>query len=306
MRGMSTSAQALRKASTTAASALESWMRASASRLAREPLAGALERAVDGGRGELERVAGLARRPAEPFAQREHGALARGQQLHRGDVGEAEPLAGDRLFLGRRQLVEEAVGIGLQVRVERLDRLALLEHPQRDVGGDPVQPGAQRRARLVAGQAAPGAQQGLLQRVVGVVEVAEHAVGVHVQRAAVRAGELDEGLLVAVAGRRRAAGSGRGRRRPRAAELRPWRRRVGADERRRSRRTGCRPGRGGSAGAGWGRRAPSCRAAARRSRRRRPASPNPRAGCRPPPGRPPRCPSPWAWLGWPSQLGGSS
>ena len=50
------------------------------------------------------------------------------------------------------------------------------------------------------GQAAPRAQQRLLQRVVGVMQVAEHAIGVHVQRAAVRAGEFDEGLLVAVAG----------------------------------------------------------------------------------------------------------
>ena len=106
--------------------------------------------------------------------------------MHRGDVGEAESFAGERLFLRGRELVEEAVGVGLQVRVERLDGLALFEHPQRDVGRDAVQPGAQRGAGLESRQAAPGSQQGLLQRVVGVMEVAQHAIGVQVQRAAVR------------------------------------------------------------------------------------------------------------------------
>ena len=78
MRGMSTSAQALQNASTTAASALESWMRARASGVARESLAGALEGAVDGGGREFERGPRLARRPSEPIAEGEHGALAGG------------------------------------------------------------------------------------------------------------------------------------------------------------------------------------------------------------------------------------
>ena len=47
---------------------------------------------------------------------------------------------------------------------------------------------------------APRPQQRLLHGVVGVVQVAEHAVDVHVQRAPMRAAERDEGLLVAAAG----------------------------------------------------------------------------------------------------------
>ena len=102
MRGMSTSAQALQNASTTARFGVRIVDARQRFGVAREPLAGALEGAVDGGGREFERGAGLARRPAQPFAQGEHGALAGRQQLHRGDVGEAEAFAGERLLLGRR------------------------------------------------------------------------------------------------------------------------------------------------------------------------------------------------------------
>ena len=47
---------------------------------------------------------------------------------------------------------------------------------------------------------APGAQERVLQRVLGVVERAEHAVAVRVQLAAVRLDERSEGALVARAG----------------------------------------------------------------------------------------------------------
>ena len=105
----------------------------------------------------LEQLGDLARRPVEHVAQHEHGALLRWQQLHRGDERQADTLAriGRCLLRARRrrrQLVEQAVGIGLQVRVGgALARVAaLLDHPQADVGRDPIQPRGQRRARLEA------------------------------------------------------------------------------------------------------------------------------------------------------------
>ncbi len=62
------------------------------------------------------------------------------------------------------------------------------------VGRDPVEPGAERTSICEPGQPAPGTQQRLLQRVLGVVHRAEHAVAVGVQLSAIR---LDQ------AGRRR-------------------------------------------------------------------------------------------------------
>src|SRR2546428_13620681 len=51
-----------------------------------------------------------------------------------------------------------------------------------DVCGDGVQPGAELRARLVAVGALPRAQHRLLERVVRVVERAEHPVAVEMER----------------------------------------------------------------------------------------------------------------------------
>ena len=59
------------------------------------------------------------------------------------------------------------------------------EHVQADVRGDPVEPGAQRRAALEAVDAAPGADQRLLYRVLGLERRAEHAVAVGGQLAAI-------------------------------------------------------------------------------------------------------------------------
>jgi hypothetical protein len=98
----------------------------------------------------------VARRPAEAVAQHEHGALLGWEQLHCGDVGEADPFARDRprlrRGLGRGELVEEAVGVGLQVCVDRAGRaVALFQHPQRDVGRDAVQLGGGEQ-RVVRGR----------------------------------------------------------------------------------------------------------------------------------------------------------
>ena len=74
---------------------------------------------------------------------------------------------------------------------------SLLHHAQAHVGRDPVQPRAQRRARLEAVDASPGAEHRLLQRVVGVVQRAEDAIAMPVQRLAMRRGQPHERLLVA-------------------------------------------------------------------------------------------------------------
>ena len=76
----------------------------------------------------------------------------------------------------------------------RLGRAARVEAP---VGGDAVEPGAERRAPLEPVEAPPGGQQRVLQRVLGVLERAEHPVAVHLQLAAVRLGQLPERVAVA-------------------------------------------------------------------------------------------------------------
>src|SRR5712692_10332552 len=65
-----------------------------------------------------------------------------------------------------------------------------------DVCGDGVQPGGELRAWLVAVGALPRAQHRLLERVVGVVERAEHPVAVEVERAPVWLDQERERLLV--------------------------------------------------------------------------------------------------------------
>src|SRR6185437_1937292 len=71
---------------------------------------------------------------------------------------------------------------------------------QRRVGRDPVEPRAQRASPFEARQTPPGPQQRVLQGVLGVVNGAEHAIAVGVQRAAVGLDEAAIGLLVAAAG----------------------------------------------------------------------------------------------------------
>src|SRR2546421_13077810 len=65
-----------------------------------------------------------------------------------------------------------------------------------DVCGDGVQPGAELRAWLVALGAFPRAQHRLLERVVRVVERAEHPVAVEMERAPVWLDQERERLLV--------------------------------------------------------------------------------------------------------------
>ena len=71
---------------------------------------------------------------------------------------------------------------------------------QAGVRGDRVEPRAQRAAALELAERAPGAQQRVLERVLGVVHRPEHPVAVRVQLPAVRVDQASEGALVAPAG----------------------------------------------------------------------------------------------------------
>ena len=71
---------------------------------------------------------------------------------------------------------------------------------QAAVGGDPVEPGAHRRAPLELVKPAPGRQQRLLKEVLGVLQRAEDPVAVQLELAAIRVGQLPERLLAAGAG----------------------------------------------------------------------------------------------------------
>src|SRR5436309_12313591 len=65
-----------------------------------------------------------------------------------------------------------------------------------DVRGDGVQPGAELRARLVAVGAFPRAQHRFLERVVRVVERAEHPVAMEMERSPVWLDQERKRLLV--------------------------------------------------------------------------------------------------------------
>ena len=94
------------------------------------------------------------------------------------------------------------MGIDRRPVVDRQHALrALRDHVQAGVGRDPVEPGAQRASPLEPRQAAPRAQQRVLERVLGVVDRAEHPVAVRVELAAMGLDEAGEGILVAAPGR---------------------------------------------------------------------------------------------------------
>jgi hypothetical protein len=186
-------------------------------------LPGPLQRAVHGGDARVERLRRLLRREAEHLAQDERRALVRGEVLERGDerqlhalaqlvaglgrgvaVLEAEPLIREGLHPGR---LDRRHPDALVVRVER-GAVVEREHPlraaidqvQAGVGGDRVEPGAKRAPALELADRAPGAQHRVLERVLGVVQGADHPVAVRVELALVGLHEACERGLVAVAG----------------------------------------------------------------------------------------------------------
>jgi hypothetical protein len=128
-------------------------------------------------------------------------------------------IAGVRFGAGVGDPFEQRVRVGLEPqcrgvagglgRDERQPRAAqcarrapsaVAQHVQAAVGGDPVEPGAQRRALLERVQRAPGREQRVLHGVLGILERAEHPVAVELQLRTVGLDQLAEGVLVACAG----------------------------------------------------------------------------------------------------------
>ena len=158
---------------------------------------GALERAVDRGHARLQELGGLGRLPAQHLAEDQRRALAGRQVLKRRDEGEPDASRAPRPRppgrLGRRApsgSARSSVTSGSVCRFASIGSLrraevhrpraplAAFEHVQADVGGDPVEPGAQRRPALEAVEAAPGADQRLLHRVLGLERGPEHPIAV--------------------------------------------------------------------------------------------------------------------------------
>ena len=140
--------------------------------------------------------------------------------LDRGEKRELDRLSRDDHVHRPGALVEEEVGIRLQPRevgrrprrrpeLGRGDGLvgndapgAALEHPEARVRGDPVEPRAEGGLPPVGRARRPRTHERLLERVLRVLERAEHPVGVNLQLAAVALDQLRERSLVA--GSRRA------------------------------------------------------------------------------------------------------
>jgi hypothetical protein len=90
--------------------------------------------------------------------------------------------------------------IGRRAVVDRQHALGPLgDQVEARVRGDPVEPRADRAAALEPRQRPPRPQQRLLERVLGVVDGAEHAVAVRVQLRLARLDEPAVGVLVALA-----------------------------------------------------------------------------------------------------------
>jgi hypothetical protein len=172
--------------------------------------AGPLQRAVDRGDAGAEQVGDLLGGPGEHVTQDQHGPLGAGQQLQGGDEGQGDALApvhdGGGVGVGVGELVEQRIGVRLQPRdVERAaDRAAgpAVDHLEAGRGADPIQPVPQRRPALIPVEPPPGTQQRLLDRLLGVVERAEHPVAVQVKSPQMRCDERLERHVVAVAGSR--------------------------------------------------------------------------------------------------------
>src|SRR6266545_2020430 len=179
--------------------------------------AGPFEGAVDRLDGRVEHVGHLVGVESEDVAQDEHGELARRQDLKRGHEGQGDGFGLLVAGLGPERHVDrplqEGVGIWLEpykfAEPGRLGRFNLGHVPppggasagraprvEAPVGGDPVEPGADRGAALEPSEALPGSQQRVLEGVLGVLEGSEHPVTVHLELPTVRLGQRPERLAV--------------------------------------------------------------------------------------------------------------
>ena len=104
-----------------------------------------------------------------------------------------------RLGIGCAHLVEELVGVGLQpvhLRLRRNATWAPRQSVQAGIGGDPVQPRAERRPALEARALSPRTEERLLGEVLRLLERAEHPVAVDLELWSVALDEPGEGRLV--------------------------------------------------------------------------------------------------------------
>ena len=180
--------------------------------------AGSFQGAVDRLDGHLQHAGHLAGVEAKDVAKDEDGELARRKQLQGGHEGQRDrfallvaglrperPVDGALDELVRKRLQPDGlVARGRHGRFEPRHvplpgraptrRTARVEAP---VGGDLVQPGAQRGAFLSeSADALPGGQHRLLDGVLSVGEGAEHPVAVHLQLPPVRLRQLPESLAI--------------------------------------------------------------------------------------------------------------
>ena len=180
---------------------------------------GPLQRAVDRGDRRVEQRGDLLGLPSQHLTEDQHGSLAGRQVLQGTDERQADRFPGDRdlagiAVVGQHAAVWDRLDPG-RLAVYRAERrpvgdlrsadvhrpgapLATVEHVEADVGGDAVQPRAQRRAALEAVVGAPGPDHRLLGRVLGLERRAHHPVAVGGQLPPVR---LE--LCQVVVGRRR-------------------------------------------------------------------------------------------------------
>jgi hypothetical protein len=167
---------------------------------------------------ESQYVGHLVRVESEDVAQEEDGDLARRQDLQGGHESQGDGLglfvAGRRPGRNLDRTLEECVRERLEPHdlpePRRLGRrnpghVPLLGGPsagrakrvETPVGGDPVEPGAERGASLEPSEASPGGHQRVLEGVLGVLQGSEHAVAVHLKLSTVRLDQLSERVPIA-------------------------------------------------------------------------------------------------------------
>jgi len=162
---------------------------------------GPLQAAVDRGHAAVQRLGDVSGRELEDLAQDQRRTLASRKELERRD--QRQPQSG-ALLGDVRRVAQPVVREGLQPRDVGVGHQrcpwivpggsqparerppgSSFQRAEAGVGGDAVQPGAQRGPlRVVPVGRPPGPQQRLLDQVLGLVERAEHPVAVRQQVAA--------------------------------------------------------------------------------------------------------------------------
>ncbi len=164
-----------------------------------------LQRTIHRRHGCLQRLRGFRRRAPQHIDQQQDRPLLRGQMLERRHKREANAFAQERPFGGigvggnhrvLRNRFQPVAARQIGERIVDAARWAVLhgtkpavsaaEFGEADVGRDAIKPGPQRGAPVEPLQRLPGADDGFLNRVIGVRHRAEHPVAVPGQGRPVR------------------------------------------------------------------------------------------------------------------------